>query len=49
MKQSTLGLYYEDFITGEIIIHELSKTIFESDNNLFSLLTSVLAFDIISP
>lgn len=39
MKQSTLGLYYEDFITGEIIIHELSKTIFESDNNLFSLLT----------
>ena len=39
MKQSILGLYYEDFIVGEIINHSLSKTIFESDNNLFSLLT----------
>lgn len=39
MKQSILGLYYEDFIVGEEIKHALSKTIFESDNNLFSLLT----------
>lgn len=39
MKQSILGLYYEDFVVGEEIIHSLSKTIFESDNNLFSLLT----------
>lgn len=39
MKQSILGLYYEDFIVGEEIHHSLSKTIFESDNNLFSLLT----------
>ena len=39
MKQSVLGLYYEDFVEGEIIEHALSKTIFESDNNLFSLLT----------
>lgn len=39
MKQSILGLYYEDFIVGEEIIHSLSKTIFESDNNLFSLFT----------
>jgi acyl dehydratase len=39
MKQSILGLYYEDFIVGEEIKHSLSKTIFESDNNLFSLLT----------
>lgn len=39
MKQSFLGLYYEDFIVGEEINHSLSKTIFESDNNLFSLLT----------
>lgn len=39
MKQSVLGLYYEDFIVGEEIIHSLSKTIFESDNNFFSLLT----------
>ncbi len=39
MKQSILGLYYEDFIEGEEIRHALSKTIFESDNNLFSLIT----------
>ena len=39
MKQSILGLFYEDFVEGEEIRHALSKTIFESDNNLFSLLT----------
>jgi len=39
MKQSILGLYFEDFIEGEEIKHALSKTIFESDNNLFCLLT----------
>jgi len=39
MKQSTLGLYFEDFIVGTEIKHALSKTIFESDNNLFSLIT----------
>lgn len=39
MKQSVLGLYYEDFVEGDEIVHALSKTIFESDNNLFSLLT----------
>lgn len=39
MKQSVLGLYFEDFVEGEEIVHSLSKTIFESDNNLFSLLT----------
>lgn len=39
MNQSVLGLYYEDFIVGESIYHSLSKTIFESDNNFFSLLT----------
>ncbi|WP_300226835.1 MaoC family dehydratase [uncultured Bacteroides sp.] len=39
MKQSVLGLYYEDFIVGDEIKHSLSKTIFESDNNFFSLLT----------
>ncbi len=39
MKQSILGLYYEDFVEGEEIVHALSKTIFESDNNFFSLLT----------
>lgn len=39
MKQSVLGLYYEDFFVGAEIRHALSKTIFESDNNFFSLLT----------
>lgn len=39
MNQSVLGLYYEDFIVGEEIKHSLSKTIFECDNNFFSLLT----------
>ncbi|MDO4750961.1 MAG: MaoC family dehydratase [Akkermansia sp.] len=39
MKQSVLGLYFEDFEVGSEIVHSLSKTIFESDNNFFSLLT----------
>ena len=39
MNQSDLGLYYEDFVVGAEIKHALSKTIFESDNNFFSLLT----------
>ena len=34
-----MGNYFEDFTVGEEIVHEQSKTIFESDNNLFSLLT----------
>jgi len=33
------GRYYEDFTCGEIICHSLKKTIVESDNNLFCLLT----------
>lgn len=36
---SSYGNYYESFTKGEIVEHALSKTIFESDNNLFSLLT----------
>jgi acyl dehydratase len=39
MKASHLGNYFDDFDVGETIEHSLSKTIFESDNNLFSLLT----------
>ena len=39
MITSTFGNYFEDFEQGQIIEHSLSKTIFESDNNLFSLLT----------
>ncbi len=39
MNQSILGLYFEQFEVGQEIKHSLSKTIFESDNNFFSLLT----------
>lgn len=39
MEPKDIGNYFEDFVEGEIIYHSLSKTIFESDNNLFSLLT----------
>ena len=39
MNQSVLGIYFEDFVIGDEIKHSLSKTIFESDNNFFSLLT----------
>lgn len=34
-----IGKYFEEFSVGEVIEHKISKTIFESDNNLFSLLT----------
>lgn len=33
------GKYLEEFTIGEVIKHDKTKTIFESDNNLFSLLT----------
>lgn len=39
MQPACLGHFFEDFIVGETIFHQTSKTIFESDNNLFSLLT----------
>lgn len=39
MEPSKLGHFFEEFVVGEIIEHSLSKTIFESDNNFFSLLT----------
>lgn len=39
MKAFELGNYFEDFIKGEVVKHNTSKTIFESDNNFFSLLT----------
>lgn len=39
MQQSKMGHCFEEFVKGDVIKHELSKTIFESDNNLFSLLT----------
>jgi len=34
-----IGRYYEDFKPGAVIEHAMSKTVFESDNNLFCLLT----------
>lgn len=39
IHQSVFGSYFDEFEIGDIIHHSLSKTIFESDNNLFSLLT----------
>ena len=39
MEPSKLGMYFEEFEVGQEIKHLLSKTIFESDNNFFSLLT----------
>jgi acyl dehydratase len=39
MKTSEFGNYYENFNIGETINHWPGKTITESDNNIFSLLT----------
>lgn len=39
MQVNRMGNFYEDFEVGKEIKHTLSKTIFESDNNLFCLLT----------
>jgi len=39
MIKTNFGNYYEDFELNLEIFHPLSKTIFESDNNIFSLLT----------
>lgn len=39
MNVQQIGLYFEDFEVGAEIKHTLSKTIFESDDNFFSLLT----------
>lgn len=39
MESSKLGLYFEEFEVGAEIKHNLSKTIFECDNDFFSLMT----------
>lgn len=39
MDANTIGFYFEDYKEGDVIKHAPTKTIFESDNNLFSLLT----------
>jgi acyl dehydratase len=39
MEVNKMGNYFEDFNVGDVLNHSLSKTIFESDNNMFCLLT----------
>jgi acyl dehydratase len=39
MPKNTIGFCLESFTVGEVIKHAPSKTVFESDNNLFSLIT----------
>lgn len=39
MDANRMGHYFEEFEIGHVIKHCQSKTIFESDNNLFSLIT----------
>lgn len=39
MEASCIGHYFEEFTIGETINHSASKTIFESDNNIFCLMT----------
>jgi acyl dehydratase len=38
-RQDTFGHYFEDFEVGDVFKHYPSKTVTESDNNLFCLLT----------
>ncbi|HEY5105398.1 MAG TPA: MaoC family dehydratase [Caulobacteraceae bacterium] len=37
--RETFGRYYEDFVVGDIYEHRPGKTVLESDNHLFTLLT----------
>jgi len=39
IQPNQIGTWLEDFDEGDVIRHAPTKTIFESDNNLFSLLT----------
>jgi len=39
MEVNKMGNFFEEFKVGDLIWHCQSKTIFESDNNIFSLLT----------
>lgn len=39
MEPHDIGFYWDDLEIGHTFSHSLSKTIFESDNNLFCLLT----------
>jgi itaconyl-CoA hydratase len=37
--RETFGRYYEDFVVGDVYEHRPGKTVLESDNHLFTLLT----------
>jgi itaconyl-CoA hydratase len=39
MPDFQMGRWYEDFVVGEVIKHRPGRTILESDNTLFTLLT----------
>lgn len=39
MPEFQMGRWYEDFVVGEVIKHRPGRTILESDNTQFSLLT----------
>lgn len=39
MEANGIGFYLEDYVEGDVIRHAPTKTVFESDNNFFSLLT----------
>ncbi|MFN6379281.1 MAG: MaoC family dehydratase [Flavobacteriales bacterium] len=39
MQSNQMGRFFEEFVIGDTIVHCQSKTIFESDCNIFSLLT----------
>ncbi len=37
--RETFGRYYDDFVVGDVYEHRPGKTVLESDNHLFTLLT----------
>jgi acyl dehydratase len=39
MRIADGGRYYEDFTVGEVLVHALGRTVTESDNSLFTMLT----------
>ena len=39
MPEFQMGRWYEDFVVGEVIRHRPGRTILESDNTQFTLLT----------
>jgi len=39
MKAFTIENYFDEFVVGDLIEHSTAKIIFESDKNIFSLMT----------